>query len=193
LKCVSAYTAVGAISSVLVGSCLGQVGHWFGGKHISVKLYVLSLLSALLAFREWGWIRFYLPERRRQTEKVWAHQFGFVWASAMWGFHVGLGFATWATFGVFWIVVALAFFVASPLYGALIMVVYWLGRSLSVWLASSVIVSPSAALKVPRIVLRNQSTYRRMAGLALVWSSGIAILLALRVESWIRIRLVSVH
>ena len=78
----------------MVGLCLGQIGHWLGGNLIGTKLYWIAALSLALAVREWGWINFYIPERERQSEKAWAHQFGFVMASAMWGFHIGLGFAT---------------------------------------------------------------------------------------------------
>ena len=182
VRCVLAYTTAGAVAATFVGLALGQIGRWVDRNYIANKLYFISLLSLLLAMREWGWISFRLPERRRQTEKVWAHQFGFVVASAMWGFHIGLGFTTWATFGGFWIVVALALALANPLYAGLLMLVYWLGRALPVWLAPGLLDSPSLAVELPAEILRDHSSYRRMAGLVLAWSSAAAILMALQVQ-----------
>jgi cytochrome c biogenesis protein CcdA len=182
LQCALAYIAAGAVSATIVGLSLGQVGHWLGWRWTAANLYLVSLLSLVLAAREWGWINFRLPERRTQTEKVWAHQFGFVIASAMWGFHIGLGFATWVTFGGFLALVALAVVLGSPLYGGILMLVYWLGRALPLLLAPSLVSSSSLAVELPTTILRSRSTYRRIAGFVLMWSCGATLLAALRIQ-----------
>src|SRR5258708_22474189 len=108
----------------MTGLFLGEMGHWLGGSRVISKLYFVSALSLLFAAREWGWIHFRLPEAKRQSEKAWAHCFGFVMASAMWGFHIGLGFATRVNFGGFWVLAALAVVLASPWYGGALMLLY---------------------------------------------------------------------
>jgi len=180
LQCVWAYIGSGAVSATIVGLSLGQIGYWLGRGYTTNKLYFVSLLSLLLAAREWGWINFRLPERRSQTEKVWAHQFGFLVASAMWGFHIGLGFATWVMFGGFFTLVALAVVIGSPLYGGILMFVYWLGRGLPVLCAPNLVASPSVAAELPATILRTRSLYRRITGFALIWSCGATLLAALR-------------
>jgi cytochrome c biogenesis protein CcdA len=181
-RCVLAYTVTGSLSALMMGMLLGQIGRWLGG-NTTTKLYVVSLVSVLLAAREWGWANFRLPERKRQTEKIWAHQFGFITASAMWGFHIGLGFATWTTFGGFFVVVAFALVLASPLYGGVLMLVYWLGRTLPVWLAPRLVWSSRDAAELPEAIFRSRHIYHKIAGFVLAWSSGATMLMALRLQA----------
>lgn len=180
-RSVLAYTAAGCVSAALVGAALGAVGGWLGGG--GAALYVTGLLCLSLAAREWGWISFRLPERRRQTEKFWAHEFGFVMASAMWGWHIGLGFATRVTYGGFWALVAVALALGDPFYGAVLMVVYWLGRTLPVWAAPALLASGADAIELPEKILEHRFVYRRITGFALVWSAVVAVLLALAVPA----------
>jgi cytochrome c biogenesis protein CcdA len=145
----------------------------------------VALLALVLAAREWGWIRFSLPERRRQTEKVWAHEFGFIGASALWGFHIGLGFATRVTYGGFWAFVALGLALGNPLYGATLMLVYWLGRALPLWLAPALNWSGSDSSHLPAEIFATDWLYHRLSGAALMWSGAIAVLLAMeRLARW---------
>jgi len=177
-KSVLAYTIAGAISSTIVGLLLGAIGAvigWSGAARIG--LYVVGLLSLVLAAREWGWIKFRLPERKLQTEKVWAHQFGFVVASAMWGLHIGLGFATRVTYGGFWVLVAATLALGDPPFGAILMLSYWLGRALPLWLAP-VLLKRDEVLDSSEAVFDHGFVYHRLVGIALAWSAGLTILLA---------------
>ena len=133
-------------------------------------------LALVLAAREWGWIRFELPERKRQTEKGWAHEFGFVTASAMWGFHIGIGFTTYMTHGGFWVLVAMALAVGEPTYGAVLMLVYWLGRAMSVWMSPTISSGDNPEALVEAI-LANRSMYHWSVGFALLRSAALAALL----------------
>lgn len=163
---------------------LGAVGRLLGGKPTGgAAFYLIGIFALLLAAREWGWIDFRLPERKCQTEKVWAHEFGFVVASAMWGLHIGLGFATRVTYGGFWILVAVTLALGDPIYGALLMLAYWLGRALPVWIAPVLLTSDSDAMELPGAIFANGSLFHSLVGLASVWSAGIAILVALWAQS----------
>src|SRR5712692_6131038 len=89
LKSALAYTLAGSVSATLVGAVIGSVGAWLQrGQQRWPVLFGVARLAFCLAAREWGWAKFPIPERKLQTEKVWAHEFGFVGASALWGFHI---------------------------------------------------------------------------------------------------------
>ncbi len=182
LKCVVLYTAAGCVSATFVGVALGAIGRLLGGNPAGgPAFYLISVLSLVLAAKDLGWVKFCLPERKCQTEKVWAHEFGFVMASAMWGLHIGFGFGTRITYGGFWVLVALALGLGDPVYGGVLMLVYWLGRSLPVWVAPRLLESVSDVMELPRAILADDSLYHRLAGGVSVWSAGIALLFALRV------------
>ena len=171
-----AYTIAGAFSSLIVGLALGAVGKVIGSGGTSIALYLVAVLSLLLAAREWGWINFRLPERKLQTEKLWAHEFGFVMASAMWGLHIGLGFATRITYGGFWVLVAIILALGDPRFGAIVMLSYWAGRALPLWLAP--LLSAEETANFSESIFDHRLVFHRVAGIGLAWSAGLAVLLA---------------
>jgi cytochrome c biogenesis protein CcdA len=160
---------------------LGAAGRWIVGDATKgIAFYLIAFLGLVLAAREWGWVSFRLPERKRQTEKFWAHDFGFVMASAMWGLHIGLGFATRVTYGGFWVLVTVALALGDPLYGAVLMLVYWLGRVLPVWAGPALSRSDSEAVDLSESAWEHRPVYNRIVGVTLIWSVVITVLLALR-------------
>jgi len=180
-RAVLAYTVAGSVSAALVGGALGTIGQtlrWEAARWVALSLTVL--LSLALAAREWEWVRFRLPERKRQTESFWVHDFGFVTASAMWGAHIGLGFATRVKYGGFWALVVAILALGEPFYGAVLMMVYWLGRALPVWIAPVLFKSVLDVGDFPETIYRHDLVYRRITGAALVWSAVVMILLAVR-------------
>jgi cytochrome c biogenesis protein CcdA len=74
--------------------------------------------------------------------------------------------------------VAVGLTLGNPLYGATLMVVYWLGRALPVWLAPMLNWSGQDSSSLSNEILAADWVYHRLAGLALMWSGGIAVLLA---------------
>jgi cytochrome c biogenesis protein CcdA len=141
-------------------------------------MYFVAVLAVILAVRESGWIRIHLPECKRQTEKLWAHQFGFVTASAMWGFHIGFGFATRITYGGFYILVATVFALGDSMYGVAVMLAYWLGRTMPVWLGPWLIAADQKTEELPEAVLYSRSLHSRLAVLSFLWSAVVAGLYA---------------
>lgn len=172
-----AYTIGGAFSSLIIGLGLGAVGMVIGLGGAAIALYSVGVLSLLLAAREWGWINFRLPERKLQTDKVWAHDFGFVMASAMWGLHIGFGFATRITYGGFWVLVAAILVLGDVGFGAIVMLSYWLGRALPLWLAP-LLLSAEETTNLSESIFDHRLVFHRVAGIGLVWSAGVTILLA---------------
>lgn len=181
LEAASAYTAAGLVSAAGVGSALGWLGRACGARGWGEPaLYGVAGLALLLAAREWDWISFPLPERRLQTEQYWYQAFGHRLGAAMWGLHLGLGFATRINYGGFWVLASTAFALASPGYGALLLAVYWLGRALPVWVAPALFSKP--ALEPERLLgslLGDKTLYHRLQGAALAGSTILLVLLAL--------------
>lgn len=177
-RCVSAYTVSGALSAAVVGIFIGFVGLSLSRIWKDQQIFLLVIvLSLVLALRDWEWVRFSLLERKCQTEQHFAHEFGFVIASAMWGFHIGLGFATRITYGGFWVLVAIGLSSASVKYAALLMVVYWLGRSLPVWIAPALWDGCDTRILVNEVI-EDGPVCAAIDGFTLLWAAGNAFLLA---------------
>jgi cytochrome c biogenesis protein CcdA len=175
---VLSYSAAGVVSSTLIGLLLGWIGKLLLCRPpIDRRFYLLfvGVFSLALAAREVGWIEFSLLERKRQTEGSWVHQFGFVTASAMWGFHIGLGFATHVTFGGFWILVAVAVAGGDPIRGAMLMLFYWLGRIIPVWCAPVLLPANSDPQCLLEVVVANRFTCHHVTSLALIWCSAMTV------------------
>ena len=165
---------MGIFSSAMVGIVLGMMGHALNDVlERTSSLYFICLMSIILAAREFGWIEFDLPECKRQTEKFWGNKFGICGASAMWGFHIGLGFATRITFGGFWILAITALAFGDPRFGAELLMMYWVGRVLSVWLAPSFCASAENIDELPERIYSELPLYHRIVGGLLLWTAGM--------------------
>jgi cytochrome c biogenesis protein CcdA len=169
------YTVAGSASAAMVGAGLGVIGGAIGlGSHKETVFWGISALASVLAAREMGWLSFPIPESRRQTEQRWAHEAGFLVASTMWGFHIGLGFATRMKYGGFWLLVLLAITFGSASYGAILMLAYWAGRALPVWLVPLFDKFGRNETEIPSC---QNSLYRRIDAIVLSWSAIIAFLI----------------
>ena len=119
----------GLVTSTAVGAALGYIGllaHRSG--YEAILAYALPSFGAALVVREAQVAHFSLPQFRRQTRKMWSHDFGIVQASAMWGAHIGLTFATWMANSGYWFVALSAIRLGTLLDGTILFVAYWLGR-----------------------------------------------------------------
>lgn len=171
------YTFAGCIGSSIIGSFCGMIGSYIGRGPTSI--YILALYALFLAAREKGWIRFKLPQIRRQTEKTWAHDYGFVTAAMMWGFQLGLGITTYLTHGGFLLLLAASLAFGQPAYGALLITAYWLGRTISVWLAPLFWRSDDLGELLDAILMNRQS-YENSVSVGLTWS---AILMLISIKA----------
>jgi hypothetical protein len=161
----------------------GLIGRWVRAPRVA---YLVVPLALTLAAREWGWITFRLPQCKRQTKKSWAHEFGFVTASAMWGFHIGLGLATRITYGGFLVLLAVVFASADVRYGLIVMLAYWLGRTMPVWLLPWLSGADQKTEELPEAILASRSLHSRLVTFALLWSAVvIELCLSQPGPSWI--------
>jgi cytochrome c biogenesis protein CcdA len=169
---------------------LGLLGRLLGFRIAGVAWpFALSFVAVILATRELELSSFELPEFKRQTEKFWAHEYGFFFASVMWGLHVGLGFATRMNYGGYWLLVVFTLASSDPIYGALLMVSYWLGRALPVWIAPVVTKTESLQEQLAKSIIVNPSVYHRLVGLTLVWVAVSVVRIALSIPLTRELRL----
>jgi hypothetical protein len=130
------YTLAGLVASSATGAAVGGLGQLLGlAPRLNVTLAVCVGLAALLAARELGVVRFEIPERKLQTQKVWMHEFGPRGAAVLWGLHLSLGFFTRVNYGGFWLLTLLALCFGDWRLGALLFGAHWVGKALPVWLA----------------------------------------------------------
>jgi cytochrome c biogenesis protein CcdA len=181
LKSVSAYTLGGIVTACCVGLALGGVGRLLRLDQpytVPTALIVSAGLALVLVARELGVIGFSLPQIHRQTHKAWAVEHGMVVGAAMWGAHIGLGFATVIKHGGFFVIVLLAL-AQGPVGAAVIMTAYWIGRTLPLWFAGTLAISQCSAPELFRALLDNHAAYRHVAAIGLLLLAVVAVRLTL--------------
>lgn len=132
---VIAYSLGGAASSALVGIALGWLGALLMGPKEERYVIGLALVAVACLTRELLFPSCRIPQVRRQTPGSWAKSLNPTATAALWGIDIGLVFTTWFTFSGVWFLVGVALISGGPAQGAAILLAYWSGRSLSVWLA----------------------------------------------------------
>lgn len=138
------YTLGGALTSTVLGACLGGLGAaliWPSAKPAAlVCAFCVGL--AILA-RDLGLTRYPLPQFPRQTFGWWGNHVPSPLAPAIWGLDVGLTFVTWQVFRGPLLIGAIALASGTPQLGAALFLALWAGRAASVWIAP--LWAPSAA------------------------------------------------
>lgn len=178
LRSMTAYTFGGCITGAAVGYVVGIVGYVLGVvRHQPAFFSLAALLAVVLAARELRLIRFQLLQVNLQTQARWVYDFGPVMAAAMWGMHIGIGFATVVRYGGFWTLVTVLIGTADPAVGALVMVIYWVGRTLPIWMTPLFVDSSMNPVDLSEAVSL-RGGYRHLAAATLLW---VAIALLARV------------
>jgi hypothetical protein len=169
IAAVTLHTLTGLVVSTAIGAGLGEMGHVLGlGDWPHVIPVAAGGAALVLAAREVGVVRFPLPQRPLQTEKVWMHEFGPVGAATLWGVHLSLGFFTWINYGGFWVVTLLALGLGDPRYGIVLTGGHWLGKTLSLWVAPVVLRDSSDSDELLAVWGSRTALYRRVQAVGLV-------------------------
>ncbi len=121
-------------TSYCVGLALAALGTLINVQTSMLFFGAASAVAVLLLLRETGIIRFRTPQCDGQTEKSWAFEFGPVTAAGMWGSHIGLAVTTVVTHGGLYPLILLAVGLGlCP--GEWVLVCFWCGRIIPMWLA----------------------------------------------------------
>lgn len=181
LSATSAYTLGGVVTASLVGLVLSMVGTIVreAGLTRPIAAVLLSTTALILAARELGLLRFALPQVHRQTDKMWGLRFGFVTGAAMWGSHIGLGFATVIKHGGLFVVAAAALLL-EPWQSALLFAIFWIGRTLPIWVTPHLTSDEDDGSRVTDLLLARLSAYRICAFAGLVGFALASAMLGMR-------------
>lgn len=178
-RAMSAYTAVGIVTSVFVGAILSVLGLLLQVV-APVPQYLFAfaaIIAALLCLRELDICEFRLPQLHRQTEKMWAQRFGFVTGAAMWGGHIGLGFATVIRHGGL-LAIGVCAMALEPPKAAGLLAVFWVGRTLPIWLTPAVTSDHADGAGLANLVVKPTTAYRDCAAAGLLCLTAAAAMLA---------------
>jgi hypothetical protein len=167
LTSVTLYTLAGSITSAAVGAALGALG----AAVLSAQMGRLSIAACLTvtivaAAREFGVISFPLPELGRQTNGAWAKGPRNL-APILWGLDLGMLFTTWFTFSGMWALVIFALLSGSPSFGAALLVAFWAGRALPVWMGPLPMPNARATLDLVHAVDQQYGFLRQVHAAAL--------------------------
>ena len=168
---VALYTLAGAGTSALLGGVLGSAGSHLVPSPLRRDAGPVVLALALLAAaRELGWVRFPLPQARRQTNHLWAKLLPTPVAATLWGLDLGLLFTTWHTFSGPWVLASIALLHGDAAFGAVLLLAYWLGRAVPVWIGPLLLPDAGATPGVLASIHDRHRTYQLIhaAGLGMV-------------------------
>lgn len=128
LSGVLAYVVSGALASAAIGAALAVGGGALvPGNYRATAVGIAILLALVAAGSDLGWIRWRLPQPSLQTRRLWG-MFRSPIPEVMWGFCLGLTFATVFTFSGTWLVLSFPFVSGDPTFGAVLLLGHWLGR-----------------------------------------------------------------
>lgn len=125
---VLVYVVAGAIASTAVGASLATVGELMPQNFRLAAMAMVLVFAAVAAASELRLIQWRLPEPRFQTRREWG-MFRPPIPAALWGFGLGLTFATVFTFSGTWLVLTFPLVLGEPAFGATLLLAHWLGRS----------------------------------------------------------------
>lgn len=129
LFALAAFSVAAIGASAALGAVFGAAG---GALDRGVALSVLAGLAVMAALREAGLLRLPLPQLRRQVPETWRRTLPLpAWSSA-YGVGLGLGVLTHQSVITFWIALAGALALGSPLAGAACLAFFGVGRVLMV-------------------------------------------------------------
>jgi hypothetical protein len=133
-------------------------------------IFVTMLLAGAAALREIGAISFPIPQWNRQTNVVWGRVFSPTVSAVLWGLDLGSVVTTRVTFSGTWIVPILAIASRHANIGATLMLFYWIGRAVQVWIPLALV---RGANDVPRFlqdVHQELPTIQRVHVVTLLWA-----------------------
>jgi len=167
---VTAYTLAGGSTSMLIGACLGLLGKLIlpapSGKP---EILVVVVIASLIVGRELGWLPLPLPQLKRQTNDAWGKFLPSTVVAALWGMDIGLLFTTWLTFSGVWLLVIMAILTRGAIPGAILLALYWFGRTLSTWVAPWLMPDASATSQLIDAIRRQYWLFQRIHVVGILW------------------------
>ncbi|HEX2196141.1 MAG TPA: hypothetical protein VHJ76_04370 [Actinomycetota bacterium] len=126
------HVAGATLSAAAFGLLLGGVGALLRDPAPEAQAFAVALAAAVYLAREAFGIPIPLPDRKRQVPEWWRTFYSPPVAALLYGLGLGVGVATYLTFGTFAPVMVGAVASADPLVGLALCVPFGLGRGLAV-------------------------------------------------------------
>lgn len=173
------YLAAGALASSAVGAALAAGGGVLVPADFRAAAVGLALLlAAVAAASELGVIRWRLPQPNLQTRRQWGMYRSPI-PEALWGFCLGLTFATVFTFSGTWLVLALPIASGEPAFGAMVLLAHWVGRTTPILMGPLFVEHPGRMPELLDDIEGARSVFRtsNVVGIALM---GVSLLILLQ-------------
>jgi cytochrome c biogenesis protein CcdA len=139
LMASGSYVLGSVLGGALIGSALGMFGSLVLGASALNALngvVVLFVAGVVAVARDAGFVRLEGPSFKRSVPKSWHYALGRRIAPAAYGFVLGLGITTTVPVAAYYWLLFWVFAAADPLYGAITMAAYGLGRFVPVLIAT---------------------------------------------------------
>jgi hypothetical protein len=172
---VVAYTVAGALASAAVGTLLGLLGAALLPARAVGPGLLLALGVGILALaRTLGASAIPFPQPARQTRDVWVKGGRPTIAAIRWGVDIGLVYRTRFTFPGTWFLTLVAVATQDPRFGATVLVAYWFGRAISVWIGPALMRDARETPDLLMAVQDMRSRFERAHAAALI--AGVTVL-----------------
>jgi hypothetical protein len=163
------------LGGAATGAALGALGGALWAPAPPAGAAVLGLACLGWALAEFRWLRLPMPCWARQVPRGWMGRLPWGVVAVGYGLQLGSGVMTRIKVATTYAVLGCALLTGSPLWGAAVVAVFGLARSLPPGLSGPWLTSPAGALRFSRAVGRYEAAVRRLNGLALLTA---ALLLA---------------
>jgi hypothetical protein len=174
------YTTSGAATSVAVGASVAAAASALLPASVSTDetMAATLVLGAACLVHALGWRCLPIGGLKRQTKDLWARKYGAFKAAAFWGADLGSTVSTRFTFTGATMVLVLAVALRDVRLGMALLLAYWLGRALPVWVSPFVVRRPDDTQSLLVSIHREQRQFRllHVYGLALIALVAISIL-----------------
>jgi cytochrome c biogenesis protein CcdA len=172
VKAVTGYLAGSLVSAAALGLLVGTCGLVLELNRFHLALWIVGAGTlALCAIWETGNGAWPLPSLHRQTPKWFLSEFGPTWGGFAWGLDLGQGWTTRIEFAGYYGVVAVALLTGSPLFGAVTLGAFGLGRATPVILAG-LLTSWREPHRLSTAYMWRSSAIRRINAFALALAAG---------------------
>lgn len=175
LRAAAIYTAGGSLSSAVVGLSVWRLGGPIR-EHVGLLVgwRIFAIVAVLLALRDLNLVRFTLPQRKCQAPQSWLWKYDLKSSLFMWGFYIGVGLSSFIAFSGLYATIVALLLVRTQMVAIAIMVSYWLGRVLPVWL-TPLNIKP---FLFSRVTSQSTELFRAVSAGSLAWCVVVGLVLA---------------
>jgi hypothetical protein len=161
------FTISGLASSAVLGTMLGLAAQLMEDEMPATSEFVaaaLVLTVASFTVRTGN-----APSLQRQTPGFIAMRFGDRPAAAIWGSDLGLAVTTYVQQTGPWLIIVATILLASPLWGAVLLASYWLGRAATSMIAPLLLDGPNGGRELSSALASLKPRMRQLHAIIVVF------------------------